>query len=134
MDLCPDHRADRDVFRMRWVGTGMHDQSAAYWADVRHGDYANDFLWLHVLSVERAEDVSDFTKGSADQPLGVRERRDAGDAGSAVFASARRGGPGSAAILRCVVAGCWVAAVWEEDGELANLASDSLPARGQSYR
>src|SRR5882757_7498151 len=101
MDLCPDPCADRDVFRMRRVGAGMHDQSAAYWADVRHGDYADDFLWLHVLSVERLEDFPDTAKGGADQPAGVCKRGDAGYAGSAVFALVDRDGAWSADFFRC---------------------------------
>ena len=41
--------------RLRRTGPGMQHQSAAHRTDVRHGDHADDFFRLHVLSVERAE-------------------------------------------------------------------------------
>src|SRR5258707_11280912 len=36
--------------RMRGAGLRLQHQSAAYWVDVRHGHYADDFLWMYVLS------------------------------------------------------------------------------------
>ena len=48
------HCAGGDIFGVRRAGAGVQHQPAAYWADVWHGHHADDFLWVYVLSVERA--------------------------------------------------------------------------------
>src|SRR4029077_4012525 len=71
IDLRRDHCAGGDLLRMRRTGFGMQHQSTAYWADVRHGDYPNDFFWLHLLSLERSENFSHPAKTCAHQPAGI---------------------------------------------------------------
>ncbi len=113
------HCTGSHLLRMRRTGFGVQHQSAAYWPDVRHGNYSYDFLRLHLLSMERSENFPYPAESCAHQPAGVCKRRNARNLGSAVPTSVNKSRTHCAAFVRPSAAGCRTAAVREEGGELA---------------
>src|SRR5579864_8767545 len=61
--LRSDPRVGRGVFRVRRPCPGMQYGPTTYWSDVQHGHDAHDFLWLHLLSMERLEGFSHPAEG-----------------------------------------------------------------------
>lgn len=89
-DTCSHHSAGGGVFRLRRPGARVQHQSAAHRFNVRHGDHADDFLRLHLLSVERVEEFPGAAKTCTRQSAGVCERRTAGVVSATVSSLDRR--------------------------------------------
>ncbi len=79
--------------RLRWSRLGMQCQPEPHRADVQHGSDSDDLLRLHLLSVERAAELSYPAKSCAGEPAGLCQRRTARRACSAVSASLVGGSP-----------------------------------------
>src|SRR6266581_604367 len=76
------------LFRHRRSGVGLHRGTDSYRFDVQPGGRADDFLRLHLLSLERAGQIPHPAKSSADQSPRLCQRRSAWHDGAAVPASA----------------------------------------------
>jgi hypothetical protein len=76
------------IFGGRGAGAGLHGRNDADRTDVQHGAFADDFLRLRVLSVERAEQLPAAAEAGAAESPGVRERGPARHTCAAVSAFA----------------------------------------------
>src|SRR5689334_6436097 len=99
VDVRGGYIARRALLRMWWPGAWMQRRSDQDWFDVQHGADADDLLRLHVLSVERARELSDSSKGSVGKSACVCERRISWSARAAVSPSVDRGNFAGAANL-----------------------------------
>src|ERR1700722_36619 len=76
----------RAVLGLRRTRAWVQRESDAHRPDVQHGFNANDFFRLYILSVERAESLSDSAENRSGESAGLRERGPARNARAAVSA------------------------------------------------
>src|SRR5947208_2194759 len=99
-------------------GARLQYAANPYRLDVQFDCGADDFLRLHLLSMERAREVPHHAESGARQSAGVRERRLARYAGAAVPASSFAGCPRCVGYLQSAAVHRRPALVLRQSGEL----------------
>src|SRR5271157_77051 len=117
-ELRRGHAARGALLRVRWLSPGMQRQSNPHWPDVQHGPDPDDFLWLHLLSLERTAEFPHPAKGRSGEPLGVCQRGPARNTRPAISPSIAGGRDVGTGALRRAAVDSGTAAVSEQGGQL----------------